>query len=385
MRGRRVTGPDNETRGDEPMPPTGAPERPVLVLITGTGRSGTSTMSGTFHHLGLFVPGPYLGANDSNPKGFFESKWAVRFHNNLTEDAGIHIFDGRPGALARARAAVTPQRRAKVVEFLRKQAAVAPQVVVKDPRSVWAQELWREAAAEVGLDTRYVMMLRHPAEVVGSRTTYYSGHAGDEGDPAKRLRYEIFNVARWVNSSLISERETRGHARAFVRYTDLLEDWRPVLATMRDDLGLAYNTDLTPGEHHPVDDFIEPGLRRHAVTWDELDVPRDLQELAQEVWDALMVLADSHGVDEEASRRLDTLAERYDKVLAQAAAVSHDQIREAGETARAEALREVAQAAPAQAASAPAGRTVEEAGGRELVRALGGRVRRRLRRTDPRS
>jgi hypothetical protein len=55
----------------------------VLVLITGTGRSGTSTMSGTLHHLGLHVPGPYLGSNESNPKGFFESRWAVRFHKRL--------------------------------------------------------------------------------------------------------------------------------------------------------------------------------------------------------------------------------------------------------------------------------------------------------------
>ncbi len=55
----------------------------TLLLVTGTGRSGTSTMSGTLHHLGLHVPGPYLGANESNPKGFYESRWSVRFHNDL--------------------------------------------------------------------------------------------------------------------------------------------------------------------------------------------------------------------------------------------------------------------------------------------------------------
>ena len=40
-----------------------------LVLITGTGRSGTSTMSGTLHHLGLYVPGPYLGCEQVQPQG----------------------------------------------------------------------------------------------------------------------------------------------------------------------------------------------------------------------------------------------------------------------------------------------------------------------------
>ena len=105
--------------------PPGGPQAPVerarqreqmrvLVLITGTGRSGTSTMSGTLHHLGLDVPGPYLGANESNPKGFFENKWSVKFHKALVERAGIHEFDSRPSALERAQAAITDDTRAEL-------------------------------------------------------------------------------------------------------------------------------------------------------------------------------------------------------------------------------------------------------------------------------
>ena len=80
------------------MNPDQASTEPVLVLITGTGRSGTSTMSGTLHHLGLFVPGPYLGANASNPKGFYESRWAIKFHKRITAAAGIttSTADRRP-------------------------------------------------------------------------------------------------------------------------------------------------------------------------------------------------------------------------------------------------------------------------------------------------
>jgi len=98
--------------------------------------------------------------------------------------------------------------RRRLVQFLAGHAG-QPQVVIKDPRSVWTQALWKEAAAEVGLDIRYISMLRHPAEVVGSRTTYYA--RGDEG---KLREYATFNVARWMNTSLISERETRGDRRS---------------------------------------------------------------------------------------------------------------------------------------------------------------------------
>jgi hypothetical protein len=82
------------------------PDQKTLVLITGTGRSGTSTMAGTLHHLGLAVPGPYLGANDSNPKGFYESRWATRFHKRITAAARIHDMDSRPTAFDRVQAAV---------------------------------------------------------------------------------------------------------------------------------------------------------------------------------------------------------------------------------------------------------------------------------------
>lgn len=347
----------------------------VLVLITGTGRSGTSTMSGTFHHLGLHVPGPYLGSNESNPKGFFESQWSVRFHNKLTERAGVHIFDSRPQALAQVQAAITPRDRERLGAFLAEQAAVSDQVVVKDPRTVWVQHLWREVAAEHGLDIRYVSMLRHPAEVVGSRTTYYAkvGESPGRDAEAERRQYAIFNVARWINNSLVNERETRGQRRAFVRYTDLLDDWRPVLTALRDGLGLRY--DIT-GDHNDVDDFIDPGLRRHTVTWDDLDVPHDVQDLGQAVWEALQPLADHGGVDEDASARLDELAVRYQRLLTDAAAIDIDAREAAVKAAR---RRGAADARDQARQGALDDRAVRDVGARDLVKVLGRRVAGKLR------
>lgn len=351
----------------------------ILVLITGTGRSGTSTMSGTLHHLGLHVPGPYLGANDSNPKGFFESSWSVKFHKRITGAAGINDFDSRPAAFARAQAAITDDRRAELVAFLTKHAAESDQVVVKDPRSVWAQRLWREAAAEAGLEIRYISMLRHPAEVIGSRTTYYAS----QDDESKRRRYETFNVARWINNSLLSERETRGERRAFVKYTDLLEDWRPVLARLSDELGLRYDASLAPDVPNPVDEFIDPGLRRHAVTWEDLQVPTELQDVAQQVWDDLMVLGDHAGVDEAASADLGAQEERYVRIFDDASAISHDAVEEAVREAREEGARKArtrAQKATKAAKPGPRGQLVEETGARDLLKIAGRRLLGRLRR-----
>ena len=58
--------------------------------------------------------------------------------------------------------------RRKLGGFLERESREHEQVVVKDPRTVWAQPLWREVATEMGFHIRFVSMLRHPAEVVGS-------------------------------------------------------------------------------------------------------------------------------------------------------------------------------------------------------------------------
>lgn len=360
-----------------------------LVLITGTGRSGTSTMSGTLHHLGLHVPGPHLGANESNPKGFYESKWAVKFHKDIATAARIHDFDGRPQAFERCRGAITPELRSRLRDFLVRESAEHDQVVVKDPRSVWAQALWREVATEVGLEIGYISMLRHPAEVVGSRTTYYA----NPDDEAKRRSYETFNVARWVNSSVISERETRGQTRAFVSYVDLLTDWRPVLTALAEDFGLRYDVDVAAGEPSAVDDFIDPGLRRHQVTWEELSVPADLRDVAQRIWEDLEALAKGRGVDETASRDLDVQGERYRQLFASAADIAHDALEEARIEARREGARkaraqQVAKAAvPARPPGADAlqHRPVGEVSARDLLGVVARRARGRLGRGRTRS
>ncbi len=45
-------------------------------------------------------------------------------------------------------------------------------------------------------------------------------------------------------------------------------------------------------DHHPVDDFIEPSMRKSTVTWDDVRTPEWLRDMAEEVWQLLGVLTD---------------------------------------------------------------------------------------------
>jgi hypothetical protein len=257
-------------------------------MVTGPGRSGTSTMAGALVSLGFSVPGEPLTPNSTNPRGFFEPRWAVGFHKGLLQDCGVGTLDTLPGARERvARVAERPEVRRELRSWLEARFAEEPRLVVKDPRLSWFVELWTDVARDLGVEPGHVVMLRHPVEVAGSRERHYR----DSEDGAAR-GVQIGNVAGWLNVLLQTERATAGSSRAFVRYPDLVADWRSQLTRVEHHLGLGLGDALATSPN-PVDELIDPSLRRvHAEGWDDADVPAWLRDLGQRVWVAFGRLAD---------------------------------------------------------------------------------------------
>lgn len=277
--------------------------RRTLLLVTGSGRSGTSTVTGALSRLGLHVPGPFLEANASNPKGFYESQWSLRFHNRLLRRAVVTIADGRPDAQQRLLAAVREGDRDELRDKLRELTSGHPVTVLKDPRTTWTLGLWREAAASSGVQLSSLVMLRHPAEVLGSRATYYA--AGLESMGAET--YAVRNLAGWINTMLTAERGSRGLRRYFVSYDGLLSDWRTALSAPLSGLGLP----APSVEPHAVDGFVDPDLSRHRLGWADVPMRDDLRELAEQTWSALMSLAADPGATSP-EPALDEVRRRYD-------------------------------------------------------------------------
>jgi hypothetical protein len=319
---------------------TAEPSTGRLVLVTGAGRSGTSTIAGALHHLGLHVPLPVIKPNESNPLGFFESKWPLRFHRRIMERAFVEQTDGRPEAQQLMADAVDEATRDELRTWLADVALVERQVVVKDPRSIWVPWLWQETAAALGYDVGFLTMLRHPAEVLGSRSTYYRGYRPGMND----WQFSVMNLCGWINGNLVVERQTRGDKRVVLRYNDLVSDWRPCLERVRDTFDLVLDDDLRTGHHHEVDDFIDPGLRRHEPSWEGWDLPPDLVAIAQEVYDAMGTLADSGGHDEPAQAALDGVAARYEDLVRVSQAIAHDTALSRGKSMTAGLTAELEQA-----------------------------------------
>lgn len=325
--------------------------RATMVVVVGSGRSGTSTIAGVLNILGVRVPLPEVPGDATNPRGFFEPAWVVERQKGLLGHAGARLTDARPAAFAHTEdAGARPRNRELVATWLRGQVWPDAEIVVKDPRNSWFLPMWRQAAQDTQTDLAFLTMLRHPAEVVASKDHYYQ--AAKQGDTPRHAQTR--GVAGWINVALETERATRGLPRSFVRYNDLLSDWRAVARQLSAELDLRATRSPSAEVAAEVDEFVDPTLRRIRAGWSEVDCPDAVRDLAEEVWQQLSLLADHGGRHEEAETRLDSCRVRYLQMYGDAESLAQSSIDAAISSTRREARRQrKGQQQPSQPASSP--------------------------------
>jgi hypothetical protein len=251
-----------------------------VVLVVGSGRSGTSALAGALQTLGMHVPEPEVPADERGSRGLAESQWVVDLHTELLERVNVATYDARPAAwFETGKWAANGMLRTRVVDWLGPQfdvrpnpdLDVEPELVLKDPRMTWFVGLWRAALLRLMLHT---------------------------------------------------ERGTRGSQRAFVRYDDLLTDWTIPLFRIGQQFGVRAVTEASANSMRKVHQFVDPDLRRAHHTWADLAVPRRLQEIAEESWQALSGLADEGGDTDDRHVTLDQLRDAYVELYGEAEVIA---------------------------------------------------------------
>ncbi|MEO9326102.1 hypothetical protein ABFT23_21600 [Nocardioides sp. C4-1] len=291
-----------------------------VLVVTGSGRSGTSSIAGTLKRLGLHVPQPEVEADERNPLGYYEPQWVAEFHKSWLDAVPVRTIDTRPTVAEIALASLTPEREEALAAWLAAELASRPAddvVVVKETRAYLVYPLWQRVVPASGGDLISLTMLRHPAQVVRSRDTAYLSERPDE----MRRQRETGNVAAWMNSVFVTERATRGNPRAFVPYLDLLADWRAAVGRACSQLGIDPGSLDRP---HPVDDFVTPSLNRSDDGWAGLSTPPALVELAERTWDAARRLV-IDPVDAGAMALLDGLQAEYVELYRASKAIVSDE------------------------------------------------------------
>ena len=306
---------DPTTTGVDQAPAPGAGR--TLVLVAGSGRSGTSLFSGILQRLGYHVPQPEVPADSTNPRGFAESQWVVDFHTRLLMKAGVQVSDARPTAWGHtADVALDEGFYDELAKWLAKQFRASDHVIIKDPRLSWFLPLWRRCAEEAGVSPRFATVLRHPAAVIDSKQRSY-GH----------WQSDVSRTAGWLNQTLFTERATREGPRAFVRYDDLLDDWTRTLGRVGETLDLSVVRDAPAASIVSIHEFVDRGLSRSKANWEDFAIPDALRGQVDLVWDLVSRLVEEDGESiGSIAQELDEARARYISLYEDSEAIAQSSV-----------------------------------------------------------
>jgi hypothetical protein len=286
-----------------------------IIFVAGSGRSGTSVITGILERAGYHVPQPTVTADSTNPTGFGEPLWVVELHTRLLRQAQVWPSDARPTAwFTCGQIGQRPAVLSEVVGWLETNFAAAANVVVKDPRLGWFLPMWEQAAIEVGAVPAVITMLRHPAEVVSSKRSAY----GEKPGPTSR-------TAAWINQMLYIERATRDMSRALVSYDQILNDWTTIVPALGTRLDQPAIRELSARQMAAIHELVDPGLRTQLASWDGLGVTAAGRDLAEESYAALLDLANKPA-DISTLARLDDCRRAYTQLYNESEAIAYSSV-----------------------------------------------------------
>ncbi|MFC3078548.1 hypothetical protein ACFODL_10660 [Phenylobacterium terrae] len=185
----------------------------AVYLVLGMHRSGTSALTKALAALGPDLPAHTMPGDEHNEAGYFES-WPIAVLNDQWLRAAHSAWDD-PFAfpLEPLPAVLNEAWVRKASDLFDEEFGQAPRPLLKDPRISLLAPAWFELFDRRDIAVRNVISMRRPIAVAKSLQRR-DGFALERG------------VLIWISYMLAAERHSRGRARIFVSYEQLLEDWR---------------------------------------------------------------------------------------------------------------------------------------------------------------
>ena len=249
------------------------PASRAMVIVLGMHRSGTSALCGALDLLGVNFGDHLMPGSKANEKGYWEDLEIRCLHDQLLNSFGSSWDDDRCFPPAWAECERAKEIQSSLLAVLEQHfRTAAPLAGVKDPRMCRLMPLWFPVFKTLGIEPRFVLIVRHPWEVAQSLA---------ERDGIDQTKSYLL----WLQHMLEAERATRSQERSFLTYERLIENPTAVLNRVRKELKLHF---APPSRARGrLRNFLEASLRHHvASVQNAASVPSLVKEVYKALCDA---------------------------------------------------------------------------------------------------
>ena len=213
-------------------------------------RSGTSALTRVLASLGCDLPNTLMEADSNNSMGYWESTEIANLNDEILDSAGSSWDDWEAFNPEWYASVVAEDFRGRARAVLGNEFEDSRLFVLKDPRICRLLQFWKEALDGIGVVPVVALPVRNPLEVAESL------RVRDKIDPS-------IGVLIWLRNVLDAEADSRGSPRAFIRYADLLTDWKSLAIRLGSELEVAWPRQSTTTELE-IGSFVAPAIRHHA-------------------------------------------------------------------------------------------------------------------------
>lgn len=253
-------------------------QRPRVILVMGTHRSGTSAVTRVVNLLGAELGGALVPPGFDNPKGFWELAAAVKVNDDLLQGLGRTWYDMREMPADWLDSSAAQEARAQIARVIREDFSGRALCALKDPRLCLVAPLWIEAFEESGFEVSCLFVVRDPNAVVDSL------HLRNDW-----RRAPLFLM--WAQYLMEAEAGTSGCRRTMIAYEQLLLEWRSTMTRVADDLGLRWPVEFGAAASE-IEGFLDRGrIDRNYKTADTPSAPaRGLPKFIAELYEACLAI-----------------------------------------------------------------------------------------------
>lgn len=225
------------------------------VIVCGLHRSGTSAVARLVNLLGADIAGDLLPKDPSNSRGYWESQAVVDVHADLLRAIGTapDPFDPVPLRADWLTTGFARDAKSRLADLIQSEFSGSRLFVVKDPRISRLLPLWMELLSDLDIAPIVVIPFRNPLEVAASLA-----QRDHVALPKALLLY--------FHAYLETERASRSAPRVFVRYDDLLKDWRPFAERLAQISGARFSRptgEAAKEAANEIDEFLTAALYHH--------------------------------------------------------------------------------------------------------------------------